>query len=161
MLFVVKNKNLFILNSEIHTKSTRQFNNFYQPITNHTIYQRAVHYMCIKIFNHLPPYIKDISNNVRKLEICLKHFLHIHPFYSIEEYFNIKLSQVDDVPLNVFNKTIYLIYSLNNLCLLSLSLTKINLNIHHLNVIHICIIAICLYFATVCLLAVSDLFLCL
>ena len=37
MLFVVKNKNLFILNSENHTKSTRQFNNFYQPITNLTI----------------------------------------------------------------------------------------------------------------------------
>jgi len=43
MLFVVKNKNLFTLNSENHTKSTRQFNNFYQPITNFTIYQRGVH----------------------------------------------------------------------------------------------------------------------
>jgi len=31
MLFVVKNKNLFTLNSEIHTKSTRQFNNFTSP----------------------------------------------------------------------------------------------------------------------------------
>ena len=37
MLFVVKNKNIFILNSENHTESTRQFNNFYQPITNLTI----------------------------------------------------------------------------------------------------------------------------
>ena len=37
MLFVVKNKHLFTLNSENHTKSTRQFNNFYQPITNLTI----------------------------------------------------------------------------------------------------------------------------
>jgi len=37
MLLVVKNKSLFILNSENHTKSTRQFNNFYQPITNLTI----------------------------------------------------------------------------------------------------------------------------
>jgi hypothetical protein len=61
MLRVVKNKNLFILNLENHTKSTRQFNNFYQPITNLTIYQRGVHYMGIKIFNNLPPYIKDIS----------------------------------------------------------------------------------------------------
>jgi len=72
MLFVIKNKNLFILNSENHTKSTRQFNNIYQPITNSTIYQRAVHYMGIKIFNNRPPGIKDISNNVRKFEICLK-----------------------------------------------------------------------------------------
>ena len=69
MLFVVKNKNLFILNSENCTKISRQFNNFYQPITNLTIYQMAVHYMGIKIFNNLPPYIKDTSNDVRKFEI--------------------------------------------------------------------------------------------
>ena len=66
MLFAVKNKHLFTLNSENHTKSTRQLNNFYHPITNLTVYQRGVHYMGIKIFNNLPPYIKDISNNVKK-----------------------------------------------------------------------------------------------
>jgi hypothetical protein len=43
--------------------------------------------MGIKIFNNLPPYIKDISNNVRKFEISLKRFLHTHSFYSVEEYF--------------------------------------------------------------------------
>jgi hypothetical protein len=64
------------------------------------------------------------------------------------------------MPLNVFNKTIHLIYNLNNLCLLSLSLTTKKLNICHLNVIHIHIIAICIYFAAICLLSVSDLFLC-
>jgi hypothetical protein len=77
MLFVVKNKILFILNSENHTKSTRKFNNFCQPITNHTIYKREVCYMGIKIFNNLPPYIKDMSNNIRKFETCLKQFLFI------------------------------------------------------------------------------------
>ena len=90
MIFVVKNKNLFILNSVNQTKSSRQFSNFYQPITNLTIYQRGVYYMGIKIFNNLPPYIKHISNNNRKFEICLKRFLHIHSFYSIEEYFQYK-----------------------------------------------------------------------
>ena len=65
--------------------------------------------MGIKIFNNLPPYIKDISNNVKTFEICLKRFLHIHSFYSIEEYFQHKsLSQAENVPLNVFNKTIIL-----------------------------------------------------
>jgi hypothetical protein len=76
MLFVVKNKNFFSLNSENHTKITRQFNHFYQPITNLTIHQRGVYYMGIKIFNNLPPYIKDIFNNIRKFEIWLKWFLH-------------------------------------------------------------------------------------
>jgi len=86
MLFVVRNENLFILNSENHTKN-KIFNNFYQPITNFAIYQRGVHYIGFKIFNNLPPYIKDISNNVRKFEMCLKQFLHLHYFYSIEEHF--------------------------------------------------------------------------
>jgi hypothetical protein len=86
MLFVVENKDLFTLNSEIYTKSTRQINNFYQPTTNYTLYQKEVHHMGIKIFNSLPLYIKDISNNVRKFEISLKRFLHSHSFYSIEEY---------------------------------------------------------------------------
>ena len=90
MLFVVKNKNLFTLNSENHTKSTRQFNNFYQLITNFTVYQMGVHYMGIRIFNSLLPYTKDISNNGRKFEIYLKQILHIHSFYSIEEYFQYK-----------------------------------------------------------------------
>jgi hypothetical protein len=135
--------------------------------------------MGIKIFNSLPPYIKDISNDVRKFEICLKKFVHIHSFYSIEEYFQYvsitsftghsqhsskfvicvvlfvicvvlllivmfcvlfmckcllppgvnpiavdKYININNVPLNVFNKTIYLIYSLNSLCLLSLTQKK-------------------------------------
>jgi hypothetical protein len=67
-----------IHNSEIYTKSSRQINNFYQPTTNFTMYQKGVHYMGIKIFNSLPPYIKDISNNVRKFEVSLKRFMHIH-----------------------------------------------------------------------------------
>jgi len=90
MLFVVKNKNFFPLNSENHAKSTRTFNNFYQPITKLAIYERAVHYVGIKIFSNLPPYLKDISNDVREFENCLKRFLIIHSFYSIEEYLQYK-----------------------------------------------------------------------
>jgi len=46
--------------------------------------------MGIKIFSSLPPYVKDISNNVTKFEICLKRLLHIHSFYTLEEYFQYK-----------------------------------------------------------------------
>ena len=125
MLFVVKNKNLYILNSDNQTKSRRQFSNFYQLITNLTIYQRGVHYIGVKIFSNLPPYIKDISNNVKEFEICLKQFLHIHSFYSIEEYFQYK--SITSMPLNVYNKTIYLIYSLNNPCFVTVCLTCLTL----------------------------------
>jgi hypothetical protein len=60
------------------------------PGSNLIIHQRGVHYIGIKIFNNLSPYIKDISNNVKKFEICLKQFLHIHSFYSLEECFQHK-----------------------------------------------------------------------
>jgi len=62
MLFVVKNIHLFTLNSENRTKSTRQLNNLYHPITNLTVYQRGVHCVGIKIFNNLPPYIIMLRN---------------------------------------------------------------------------------------------------
>jgi len=90
LLFVFKNKQFFILNSENHSKGTRQLNNLHHPITNLTIYQKGAHYMGIRIFNNLPPYIKEISNNILKFENCLKRFLHIHSFYSLEEYFQHK-----------------------------------------------------------------------
>ena len=90
MLFVVKNKHFFILNSESHANDTRHLNNLYYPSANVTVYQKGAHYMGIRIVNNLPPYIKEISNNIKKFENCLKTFLHIHSFYSLEEYFQHK-----------------------------------------------------------------------
>ena len=87
MLFVVKNKHYFVLNSENHTKSIRQLHNFYHPLADLTVYQKGAHYMGIKIFNNLLPYIKGMSNKIKKFENCLKQFLHVHSFYSLEEYF--------------------------------------------------------------------------
>ena len=66
MLFVAKNKQLFVLNSDTHSKSTRQLDNLHHPITNLTVYQQGVHYMGVKVFNNLPPHIKDASNKVKK-----------------------------------------------------------------------------------------------
>jgi hypothetical protein len=74
MLFVIKNKNFFTLNSDHFTVSTRQVNNFRQPMTTFTAYQRGIHHMGIKIFNSLPHSIKDAFNNARNFEICLKRF---------------------------------------------------------------------------------------
>jgi hypothetical protein len=87
MLFVLKNKNLFILNSGNHNKSTRQSRNFYQPLSNLTVYQKGVYCMGIRVYNNLPFHIKEESYNFSKFKRCLKHFLHTHYFYSIEEYF--------------------------------------------------------------------------
>jgi hypothetical protein len=53
------------------------------------------------------------------------------------------------MPYNVINKTIYLIYNLNNLCLLSLCKKKKKINNCHVNVIYMHIIAFCINFSTI------------
>jgi len=63
MLFVVKNRNLNLKN---HTKSTRQFNNFYHPITNLTVYQMAYTIWALRssviILHTLKTYLMMLGN---------------------------------------------------------------------------------------------------
>jgi hypothetical protein len=60
MLFVVKNTNFFILNSGNHDICTRQSMNFYQPLSNLTVYQKGVHCMGVRLYNNLPSHIKEV-----------------------------------------------------------------------------------------------------
>jgi hypothetical protein len=55
LLFIVNNKKLFHVNSEIHSINTRQNSNLHQPLANLTLYQKGAYYSCIKVFNNLPP----------------------------------------------------------------------------------------------------------
>jgi hypothetical protein len=48
--------------------------------------------MGIKTFNNLPQSIKEVSNNAREFENCLKRFRHTHSFYSLDEYLQHGLS---------------------------------------------------------------------
>jgi hypothetical protein len=68
MLFVVNNKNLFTLNSDKCNISTRHINNFYQPASNYTVYQKGVYCMGSRVFNNLPPHIKEKSYNLKKFK---------------------------------------------------------------------------------------------
>ena len=51
-------------------------------------YQKGVYYSGIKIYNHLPTAIKDLSNDKNKFKLALKKYLLHNSFYSLEEYFN-------------------------------------------------------------------------
>jgi hypothetical protein len=88
ILFITKNKDHFSPNSHIHTINTRHNNNLYVPAANLTLYQKGVYYSGIKIFNHLPTTIKNLSDYKNKFQIALKKFLLNNSFYSLEEYFN-------------------------------------------------------------------------
>jgi hypothetical protein len=90
MLYVVNNRHLFTKNSEIHNIVTRQNNNLQSPITSLTKVQKGAYFSGIKIYNHLPTKIKELSNDQTPFRSVLKRFLYTNSFYSMEEYFNYK-----------------------------------------------------------------------
>jgi len=85
-----KNKNQFIANLEIHNVDTRQHTNFHQPTSNLTKYQKGIYHSEVRVYNNLPPHIKDISDDPKNFELHLKRSLYLHSFYSLEEYFHYK-----------------------------------------------------------------------
>ena len=81
-------KDQFLSNSQLHKINTRQTCDLYVPTANLTIYQKGVYFSGIKIYNHLPTAIKDLSYDKNKFKLALKRYLLHNSFYSLEEYFN-------------------------------------------------------------------------
>jgi hypothetical protein len=116
LLFVLKNKDLYSTNQEIHNinplntelnffchlltllgahhilhvsrirVNTRSNINLHLPVCNLTLFQKGAYFSGIKLFNHLPPKIKSLSNEIKLFKTALKRFLNTHSFYFIEEY---------------------------------------------------------------------------
>ena len=88
LIFVVNNRDQFLIKSEIHNINTRPSANLHLPSANLDIYQKTVYYPGIKIFNSLPFSIKKFSDNLRTFQSVSKHFLYMNSFYSLDEYNN-------------------------------------------------------------------------
>ena len=86
-LFVVKNIEEFTSHSEVHSINTHHRSDLYPPSIKLTKYQKGVYYSGIKIFNHLPQNIKNLSWNVKKFKLTLKRFLLMGSFYTLDDYF--------------------------------------------------------------------------
>jgi hypothetical protein len=65
LMFVVENKDLFKLNSDIHIIGTRHNNDFHLPSAQSKLFQKEVFYSGIKTYNHLPLTIKELSYDVK------------------------------------------------------------------------------------------------
>jgi hypothetical protein len=50
LVFMVNNRDQFLINSEIHSINTRQGSNLHLPLANLDTYQKGVHYSGIKSF---------------------------------------------------------------------------------------------------------------
>ena len=84
---MLRNKNQFLVNSEIHHTDTRQHANFHQPSVNVTKCLKGVYYLGVKVFNMIPSYIKTEFDNPQEII-----FLYKNSFYSLDEFLNFKKS---------------------------------------------------------------------
>jgi len=89
LLFVIRNKNQYQVNSKIHQINTRQHANLQQPSVNATKYQKGVQCIGVKVFNMLPFYIKAEVDNPKKFKAVLQKYLGENSFYSLHEYFEL------------------------------------------------------------------------
>jgi hypothetical protein len=80
LIFVIDNTSLFKTYSELYDINTRNKNNFHLSQPRLSIYRNGVYYMGIKAFNHLPSYIKELSddnlNNFKKVIFYQIPFIH-------------------------------------------------------------------------------------
>jgi hypothetical protein len=90
IMFIVNNRNLFLDNAELYTIKTRNSYNLHPPLPHLTKYQKGVHYAGVRVFNHLPTYIKNIENETKVFKKTLKRFLLENSFYCMDEFFNFK-----------------------------------------------------------------------
>jgi hypothetical protein len=90
VLYTVNNKHSFDSNNEIHKYKTRNNNNLHRPIANLAKFNNGTYISGIKVFNHLPQYIKALTNNHKNFKSTLKRFLYHRSFYSMNEYYEYK-----------------------------------------------------------------------
>jgi hypothetical protein len=83
LLFVVKNIQLFTINTEIYTINTRQSTNLHLPSAKLMKYKKGVYYMGVSIFNHLLQDIRKLLHDIKMFKFVTKNFLLKESFYSI------------------------------------------------------------------------------
>jgi len=87
---MIRNKNQFLVSSEIYHIDTRQYANFHKPFVNLTKYQKRVYYLGVKVFNMLPSYIKIEYDNSKKFKFVLRNFYMQILFISWMNILNVK-----------------------------------------------------------------------
>jgi hypothetical protein len=70
-MFVVKNKDLFKMNSDVHTFNTRLNHDLHFPVVNLTMFQKGVWYYGVKLYNHLPSTFKLLSHDISEFKVAL------------------------------------------------------------------------------------------
>jgi hypothetical protein len=86
LMLVVKNRDCYITNSDVHTCNTRFNLDLHFPVVNLTIFQKGGWYSSIKIYNYLPPSLKRLSH-IPEFKVALKSFVSPILFIPLESRF--------------------------------------------------------------------------
>jgi hypothetical protein len=89
LVFVLENRDLFVSNRDAHGLNTRNDYNLHLFSIHLTVVQRGVTYSGCKIFNSLPLFITENSENIRYFKKILKSYLLSQSFYSMEEFYQL------------------------------------------------------------------------
>jgi hypothetical protein len=87
LLFVVKNIRLFKTDFDVHKFNTRSNYDLHLPTAKLTVFQKGVCYSGIKIYNHLPLRVKQLSHDINKFKSALKRFLLTNSLYTLDFFF--------------------------------------------------------------------------
>jgi hypothetical protein len=90
LMFMIRNRSQFSVNSEIHHINTRQHANFHQLSVKVIKYQKGMCYLGVKVFNALPSDIKTEFNNPKNFKAVLQEFLCEKSVYTLDEYFDLQ-----------------------------------------------------------------------
>jgi len=71
-------------------RKTRNNNNLHHLIANLSKFNNGAYVSGIKVFNHLPQYIKALTNDHKYFKSTLKRFLYHYSFYSRMNIMNIR-----------------------------------------------------------------------
>jgi len=72
LLSMIRNRNHFLVSSEVYHIDTSQHANFHQPSVNLTKYQKGVCYLGVMVFHIPPSYIKIESDYPKKFKLILQ-----------------------------------------------------------------------------------------
>ena len=89
LLFVAKNRDLYLSNSQFHDINKRNNYNLHLPTINVTLVQKGVLYSGSNIYNHLPHHIKALSNDLILFKPKLKTFHKEHKIYNLEKFYQV------------------------------------------------------------------------
>jgi hypothetical protein len=84
-MFMVKYKDIFTINTELHKINTSQKLDFHVPLVRLTRVQKGVYYSGITLINALPLNINQVAHDVNQCKHKFKKFLIENSFYSVGE----------------------------------------------------------------------------